>query len=135
MPRQSNKIKLKPKFNILLAEGDRFLSRVISNKLLRCGYGLILANDGMEALAKIKTEKLDLVLLDLTLTKRTGLEVLEEIKQDKNIKVPIVVLLSLGKTNDLNKIRELGVFDYIIKSDVSINLLADKVRTCLVEKT
>ena len=44
-----------PKLRILLAEGNGFLSKVISNKLLRRGFDVALANDGVEALDKIKT--------------------------------------------------------------------------------
>ncbi|MDO8668754.1 MAG: response regulator [Candidatus Buchananbacteria bacterium] len=119
--------KIKPDCKILLAEGDRFLSKVISNKLLRRGFCLSLANDGLEAMAKIKTEQFDLVLLDLTLSKKNGLEVLAELKKDKKLKIKIVVLLSLSKTSDIEKIKKLGITDYIIKSDLSINTLADKV--------
>lgn len=125
----NNVIKLKS--SILLAEGDRFLSKVISNKLLRNGFEVSLANDGIEALNKIKTENFDLVLLDLTLTKKSGLEVLTDLRRDKKIKVPIVVLLNLNTTSDIEKIKKLGITDYIVKSDLSIDMLTDKVKSML----
>ena len=72
-----------------------------------------------------------MVLLDLTLSKKNGLEVLTEIKQDKKIKITIMTLLSLSKTSDIKEIKKLGVTNYIVKSDLSIDMLADKVEELL----
>jgi len=129
MSKITKKIKSSP--HILLAEGNRFLSKVIGNKLLRRGFMVSLANDGQEAIDKITDEKFDLILLDLVLAKKNGLEVLNEIKIDKNLNTKIVMLLGVDKTSDIEAIKKLGVTDYIIKSDLSIDMVAQKIEKIL----
>ena len=61
---------------ILLVEDDRFLIKAVYTKLTQKGFEVVLANDGDEAISKAKTEKPELVLLDMVLPKKSGFEVL-----------------------------------------------------------
>ena len=67
---------------ILLAEDDRFLRRACETALTRRGMTVVAAGDGEEALALIRSERPDLILLDLLMPKMTGIEVLRTLARD-----------------------------------------------------
>ena len=125
----------KNKIKILLAEDDRFLSKVMGNKLSRKGYDVIIAGDGVEAISKIKSETIDLVLLDLVMPNKDGFDVLEEIKKSgKFKKLPIIVLSNLGQDEDIKRAKALGAYDYMVKSDMPINDVIIKIEKILKDK-
>jgi len=113
---------------ILLAEDDKFINRAYTNGLTRAKFDMISVYDGQEALKKIKSEKPDLILLNLIMPIKNGFEVMEEIKLDNKInKIPIFVLSSLGQELDIEKSKSLGAIDYLIKSNFSIKEIIDKI--------
>lgn len=117
------------KYKILLVEDNKFLSKAYQDGLLRAGFKVIIALDGVEAIEKIKGELPDLILLDLIMPLKNGFEVLEEIKKDNEFKnIPIIILSNLGQDSDINRGKELGAEDYLIKSDWSIQGVVDKVK-------
>ena len=77
---------------ILLAEGEPDLRRLYFRSLEREGYRLLTAASGTEALAKVRSEKPDLVVLDLRLPREGGLETLNQILEDPD--APPVILTS-----------------------------------------
>ncbi|MFH1012481.1 MAG: response regulator [Candidatus Peregrinibacteria bacterium] len=116
---------------ILVAEDDKFLSRAYEFKLRTIGCQIILAHDGEEALDKIKSEKPDLVLLDIIMPKKTGFDVLKEIKSIPELRDTAVIIMSnLGQEADVKKGLDAGALDYIVKANTS---LEDVVK--LIEKT
>jgi len=117
---------------ILLAEDDKFLVRVMSDKLKRKDFDVILASDGVEAVNKIKSDKPDLVLLDLVMPNKSGFEVLEEIKTDEEFKdLPIIILSNLGQESDLSRAKQLGALDYLIKNNLALDAVVVKIREAL----
>ncbi|MFH0891882.1 MAG: response regulator [Candidatus Falkowbacteria bacterium] len=120
------------KFKIILAEDDKFISRAYKDGLERAGFTVIPVMDGVMALEKIKQEKPDMVLLDLIMPVKNGFEVLKDIKADEAIKnIPIIILSNLGQDSDIEKGRELGAADYLIKSNFSMNEVIEKIKTYL----
>lgn len=112
---------------ILLIEDDLPLLRMYQVAFKNCGHIFISAADGQEGLDKIRQEKPDLVLLDLVLPKKTGFEVLKEIKNDlQTAKIPIVCLSVLHQQEDIDKCLLLGAVDYIVKSDTSPEQVVSK---------
>lgn len=123
------------KKKILLAEDDRFISRVYKDSLEQNGFEVVLATDGETALQRIKEDGLDLILLDLIMPVKNGFEVLEEMKMDNKLKkIPVMVLSNLGQDSDIQKSKELGVVDYLIKSDHSMKEVIEKVKFHLAVK-
>jgi len=117
---------------ILLIEDDPFLSSLLGNRLKKEGFELVNVKSGNEAGKLLKSEKPDLVLLDIILPGKSGFEVLEEIKSDPQVaKIPVMIISNLGQDIDIEKGRELGVADYIVKAQVSIDDLVKKIRTYL----
>ena len=121
---------LKPK--ILLAEDDHFLSVALGDKLEREGFTVFKSLNGAETLIKAKESKPDLILLDLIMPQKTGFQVLEELKQDEELKtVPVIILSNLGQESDIEKAKSLGAVDYLVKSDVQMGEVVAKLKTYL----
>jgi len=113
---------------ILVAEDDKFLSKIYSEKLKELGYQVFIAMDGDEAIAIIKRDKPNLVLLDLIMPKKNGFEVLEEINKTAALKkIPVIVASNLGQESDIEKAKNLGAVDYLIKADTSFDDILKKI--------
>ena len=117
---------------ILVGEDDRFLAKAYNVKLIKAGFDVVLAANGEEVVAKALSEKPDLILLDLIMPKKDGFEALEEIKKlapTKNI--PVIILSNLGQIEDIQRGKELGASDYLVKSNISINDIVSKINQLL----
>lgn len=136
MTKKTNEDKNRNKnIKILIAEDDKFLVKVLSNKFRRKGFNVIISSNGNETVNKIKAEKPDLVLLDLIMPYKNGFDVLEEVKTDKKFKdIPIIILSNLGQKSDIERGKKLGAIDYLIKSNLSISEVMSKVNEALVSK-
>ncbi len=105
---------------IILVEDDLPLLRMYQVAFKNSGLEFISAINGQEGLDKLKSEKPDLVLLDLVLPLKTGFEVLEEVKKDPELaKTPLICLSVLHQQEDIDKCKLLGADDYIVKSDTA----------------
>lgn len=114
---------------ILLIEDDEILSRVLREELVDGGFKVESAMDGDEGEKKVKSEKPDLVLLDLILPKKHGFEVLAAIKKELETKdIPVIILTMLGSDDDIKKGLKLGANDYIVKSQHAISEIVEKVQ-------
>jgi len=123
------------KQKILLVEDDRFLIRAYKDGLERRGFEVDTARDGNEAVEKVKSNKPDLILLDLVMPDKNGFEVLEDIKMDDDLKnIPVIILTNLGQEVDKKKGLDLGAVDYLIKSDYSMGQVVDRVREYLTKE-
>ncbi|MEA1963127.1 MAG: response regulator [Patescibacteria group bacterium] len=120
------------KIKILLAEDDKFISKAYQDGLGRAGFEVIAAYDGNEALKEARKEKPDIILLDLVMPEKNGFEVLEEIKADNDLKdIQIIILSNLGQSSDIQRGRDLGANDYLIKSNFSIKEVIEKIKECV----
>ncbi len=119
---------------VLLVEDDPFLSSLLKNRLQKEELEVILARDGEEALNLLKSTKPDLILLDLILPKKTGFEVMEEIRNDPQMQaeeLPIIIISNLGQSEDINRGQELGAIEYFVKAKTSIDELVQKIKSFL----
>ncbi len=117
---------------ILIIEDDKFLRELIAQKLTKESYEVFEAIDGEEGIKKIKTEKPDLVLLDLILPGIDGFEVLSQMKKDPSLsQLPVIILSNLGQKEDIEKGINLGANDYLIKAHFTPNEIIEKIKTVL----
>ena len=124
--------KSEKKHKILLVEDDKFITKAYQDGLSRAGFIVAAVSDGNQALAALKRDKPDLILLDLIMPEKNGFETLAEIKADESLKnIPVIVSSNLGQDSDIAKGKELGAIDYLIKSDYSIDEVAKKIRQYL----
>ena len=120
------------KYKVLLAEDDKFLSVALGDKLEREGFEVVKAPNGLEAMNLITQEHPDIILLDLIMPQRTGFQVLEALKLDADLaKIPVVVLSNLGQESDREKAKNLGAVDYLVKSDVQMGEVVERIKTYL----
>jgi len=119
---------------ILLVEDDPFLSSLLKNRLQKEGLEVTLVKDGEEALSFLKSSKPDLILLDLILPKKSGFEVMEEMRNDPQMpsqELPIIIISNLGQPEDISRGQELGAIEYFVKAKTSIDELVEKIKSFL----
>jgi CheY-like chemotaxis protein len=117
---------------ILLAEDDRFLRRAAEITLRQRGFNVLLAVDGEEALEMARTHRPDLLLLDLLMPRKTGMEVLAELRSDAATRdLRVLILSNSSKELEMKSAHSLGVAGYWIKANLSLKELGDRVMTLL----
>jgi CheY-like chemotaxis protein len=122
----------KAKKEVLVVEDDYFYANIYRAKLAREGYGAEVVADGEQALKAVREKKPDLILLDLIMPVKDGFETLKELKADPNFKdIKVVVLSNLGQGEDVQRAKDLGAVDYLIKTNVSLQEVVDKIKKYL----
>ena len=120
---------------ILLIEDDKFITDLIAMRFKRDGMALDYAENAEVGLAKIKTEKPALILLDVILSGMSGFEFLKKIKADKETaSIPIIILSNLGQKVEIEQGMKLGAKDYIIKATHDLSEIIQKVKQTLKEE-
>src|SRR5262245_60961337 len=114
---------------ILLIEDDIFLAEVLIGRLKSAGYEVILSTNGREGFGKIKSEKPDLVLLDIILPEMNGYQILEAKWNDASIKeIPVIVVSNSGQPVEIKRAIALGVKSYLIKADIDPDEAINKIK-------
>lgn len=100
---------------ILVADDSAFMRKILSNILTKAGYkDLVEAADGGEAIEVYKKEKPDLVLMDIIMAPKDGIEGLKGIKSfNKGAKV--IMVTAIGQETMINDAKKCGCSEYIIK--------------------
>ncbi len=112
-------------FKILVVEDNSFNRRVIMLKLEKNNFQVNGAEDGNEALEKIKSWNPDLILLDIIMPELDGLEVLQIIRQTKSqVELPVILVTAMQDSEDVVKGFKLGANDYLPKNFNTEELLA-----------
>lgn len=95
------------------------------------GVTIISACDGLETLAKVASEKPDLILLDVMMPRMSGFEVCKKLKSDPETKdIPIIMVTALNETGDIERGVEVGTNDFVTKPVNRVDLLT-RVRSLL----
>jgi DNA-binding response OmpR family regulator len=113
---------------ILIVEDEYKIARLVKDYLERAGFAALIAADGEEALHAWRARKPDLLVLDLGLPGRDGLDVIREVRRRSAL--PIVVLTARGDESDRIVGLELGADDYVVKPFSPKELVA-RVRAVL----
>jgi two-component system alkaline phosphatase synthesis response regulator PhoP len=113
---------------ILLIEDEQYLFEMYKMKLEQGEYKVLIAMDGEEGMNIARTEKPDLVLLDLVLPKMNGYEFLREIRKDPELKKTKVYILSnLGQDEEIDQGFTEGADGYMIKTNLTPGQLLENV--------
>jgi two-component system OmpR family response regulator len=99
---------------ILIAEDDRTLADALRYTLRRSGYAVDWVNTGSEADAALETNEFDLLILDISLPKLCGFEVLKRLRR-RNSRLPVLVLTALDSVDDRVRGLDAGADDYLAK--------------------
>jgi|WetSurMetagenome_2_1015567.scaffolds.fasta_scaffold66330_2 DNA-binding response OmpR family regulator len=109
--------------NILLVEDERKLARVIGRQLTRSNYKVDIVHDGQSAIDTILKEEYHIIVLDLNLPNKSGIEVLNEIRS-KSYLTPVLIISARDTVKDRVIGLEIGADDYLTKPFDSSELLA-----------
>lgn len=122
------------KKRILIVEDDNFVAEVYLAKLSEMGYETVLAQNGEEGLVELKKGKIDLILLDILMPIMNGIEMLEEVKKNEEWKnIPVILLTNIGEKESIQKVRDMGVKNYLIKSHFTPAEVIEKVESVFKE--
>src|SRR5260370_12325265 len=98
---------------ILVVDDDSQIRRVMRTTLSSQGYTIVEARNGEEALKKVRTERLDLIILDLNMPDMDGIEVCREIRVTSSL--PILMLTVRAAEEDKVRALDAGADDYVVK--------------------
>lgn len=116
---------------ILIADDEQNIVISVEFLMKREGYAVSVATDGEEALARIREDKPDLVLLDVMMPKKNGFDVCQEVRSDPAFAgTRILMLTARGRDTEVAKGLALGADGYMTKP-FSTKDLVDKVRELL----
>jgi len=101
-------------FRILVVDDEEDVRGILSEMIEGLDYQVMVAEDGKEALERIKTEKIDLVITDLSMPKMNGLELIVNSKQI-NPNIPIAVISAFGNVENTTYALTRGAFSFIAK--------------------
>ena len=119
---------------IVVADDDRMFRKAAETTLRRQGYDVATASDGEEALQLIRSERPDMIVLDLIMPKLQGFDVLTILKQDAlTSAIPVIVLSSLTQEQDKQEALNLGAVAYFNKTTFSMSELVKQVENTLTK--
>ncbi len=119
------------KKKILLIEDEEELVTMMRMRLQASGYEMISASDGEEGLEKVQEGKPDLILLDIVMPKLDGWSLCRQLKSDAQAKdIPIIMVTASGNKDLVEKCREAGADDLVVKPFDADDLL-NKISECL----
>ncbi|MEX0919088.1 MAG: response regulator [Candidatus Paceibacterota bacterium] len=123
------------KFKILIAEDDHYLAWALSDKLSRRGFTVEKVANGREAMAKLKENKPDLLILDILMPIYSGFQVMEDIRANADLAdISVVVLSNLDQESDIKRAKDLGAIEYLVKSNIKLKAVVAKIEDILRRK-
>jgi DNA-binding response OmpR family regulator len=115
--------------SILLVEDDDALANVYMMRLRAENFEVKRVANGEDALAAAKEQKPDLVLLDAMMPKVSGFDVLDILRNTpETANLKIIMLTALSQESDKQRAQGLGVDDYLVKSQVVISDVIDRIK-------
>ncbi len=117
------------KEKVLIVDDTEFYQKAYKNKLLSAGYMTSVANNGVEALKALATDKPDLILLDLMMPIMDGFKVLQMVKASPDLKhIPVIVFSAKGASEEISKALEAGANDFLVKATTTPNKVVEKIK-------
>ncbi len=114
---------------VLLVEDDIFVRDIYSRELKKGEYEIVVAEDGQLGIDKATSEKYDLILLDIMLPKKTGIDVLREIRNapEPYKSTPVYLLTNLGQGSIIKQAVDIGAQGYLLKARYLPSQVLDSV--------
>lgn len=123
------------KYNLLVCEDDNMTLKAIEHRLKRDGYNIITAADGQQAKEILSTAtdyNIDIILTDIHMPNMSGLELVNFVRNELKLTIPIVILTRIGLEDTVMEAFELGADDYITKpfkpDDLSLRIKKQLLR-------
>ncbi|OGM15655.1 hypothetical protein A2V56_01960 [Candidatus Woesebacteria bacterium RBG_19FT_COMBO_42_9] len=121
---------------VLIIEDDPLMSRMYQKIFSFEGYEVDTADNGEDGLAKVRSGRPNLILLDIMMPKMNGFEVLTKLKTDPETKsLPVVILTNLAGQKDAENAMTKGAVKYIVKSEFEPKQVVNMVKEILAGYT
>src|SRR4051812_36111586 len=119
---------------ILLVEDDTNLAETYKARLELEGFTVVGVSNGEDALSRVVVEKPDLVLLDAMMPKISGFDVLDILRNTpETANIRVIMLTALSQESDKERAQQLGADEYLVKSQVVIADVIEKIRAQLAQ--
>lgn len=118
--------------SILIVEDEKPLANALKEIFSEAGFKVEASYDGVQALDTLKKKRFDVILLDLLMPGLGGYDVLEIVKSEHH-DTKIIIVSNLSREEEIQKAKEKGAADYIVKSDVSLSDVLQRVKKVLSE--
>ncbi|GEM_PF-359494 len=119
---------------LIILEEDLFLGNVINDKIRKEGFETLFINNARIALEQMNKFKPDLVVLDINLNTLNPFKLLEEKNQKEDLRsIPVITISPSGDVDEIRRTLDLGVRDYIVKSQFNADELVGKIRIQLLK--
>lgn len=113
---------------VLIAEDEPHIVESLSFVLQRNGFDVVSVFDGEAAIARLRSDPPDMMILDVMLPRLNGFEVLKQVKSDPALRsIPVIILTAKGQTHDRRMAEEIGVDGFMTKP-FSNREIVDEVR-------
>jgi len=115
--------------HILIIEDDASVQSLLREAFEEETFSVQTASDGEEALRKLEQSIPDIILLDIILPKKDGLEVLKDIRKRKPLShIPVVILTNIEESSRIEQSLSMGATTYLVKSNYTLQEIIEKVR-------
>ncbi len=103
-------------YKILTVDDSKTIRMIVKKAFSPYNCNVLEAENGVEGLALAAKEKPDLIILDITMPVMTGIEMLEKLKAEKDLKdIPVIMLTAESGKDSVMKIVKMGIKDYVVK--------------------
>jgi len=116
------------KNKVLVVEDDTVLREVLVSKLREKQYEVSEAEDGEQAMQSMRSNRPDLILLDIIMPRMDGMQVMEAMQKDAELSgIPVIVVSNSGQPVEVERAKQLGAKDFLIKAVFEPNEVIEKV--------
>ena len=116
---------------VLVIEDNEVLGDLIVKTLTSEGYESALCRNGEEGWQSLQKREPNVLLLDIVLPEKSGYEILEDMnKVNMLARVPTIIVSNSGEPVQISRSLALGVRDYIVKADLSVDEVLAKIKKC-----
>lgn len=114
---------------VLIIDDEKSILKMYQDRLIMEQMEVLTASDGESGIKMAKAEKPDVILLDIIMPKFNGLDVLQTIKNDTEIKnIPVFLLTNLPEECSGDKAKELGAAGYLVKAQYEPKMVVDVIK-------
>lgn len=117
---------------IFIVEDDRFAADAYEKKLRQAGFHIVVCPDVTSLYDQLYLAIPTLIILDIVLPNKNGFTILKELKEKPQYaNIPVLIVSNLNQKEDIDRGIQLGAIDYLVKTEVSLNDLVEKIKSFL----
>lgn len=117
---------------IAIIEDDPVIIQMYRMKFEAAGFEVQLADNGTRGVSMVQSSHPDIILLDLQMPEKDGVEVLRDIRQMEWAKdIPVLILTNLGVEESPKELHNLGISGYVVKADFTPSQVVERVKEVL----